>query len=52
MSIQTLEFTQGKLPRGAALLVTEWAMQHREELMEDWNLCEKLQTPKKIAPLE
>lgn len=52
VNIQTLEVTKGKLPHGAAILVKEWAMQHREELMEDWNLCEKLQTPNKIAPLE
>ncbi|MFA5825020.1 MAG: DUF4160 domain-containing protein [Gallionellaceae bacterium] len=52
VNIQTLEITKGKLPHGAALLVKEWAMQHRSELMEDWNLCEKLQTPNKIAPLE
>jgi len=30
----------------------EWALQHRKELMEDWILCEQLQTPKKIRPLE
>lgn len=52
VNIQTLDFVKGKLPRGAAMLVKEWAMQHRNELMEDWNLCEKLQTPNKIAPLE
>jgi len=34
------------------MLVKEWAMQHRNELMEDWKLCEQLQTPNKIAPLE
>jgi hypothetical protein len=52
VNIQTLEITKGKLPHGATILVKEWAMQHRDELMEDWNLCEKLQTPNKIAPLE
>ena len=52
INIQTLEITKGKLPRGAAMLVKEWAMQHRDELMEDWKLCEQLQTPNKIAPLE
>ncbi|MDH4285865.1 MAG: DUF4160 domain-containing protein [Gallionella sp.] len=52
INIQTLEITKGKLPHGAALLVKEWAMQHRNELMEDWKLCEQLRTPNKIAPLE
>ena len=52
LNIQTLEIIRGKLPHGAAILVKEWAMQHRNELMEDWKLCEQLQTPNKIAPLE
>jgi len=52
VNIQTLETVKGELPRGAAILVKEWALQHRDELMEDWKLCEQLQTPKKIEPLE
>ena len=30
----------------------EWALEHRPELMEDWNLCQAKQHPKKIQPLE
>ena len=26
-------------------LVLEWAAEHRDELMEDWNLCSQLKTP-------
>ncbi len=52
VEIQTLEITQGRLPKGAAMLVKAWALQHREELMEDWTLCEQLQMPNKIKPLE
>jgi hypothetical protein len=52
VDIGTLEVIRGKLPHGATMLVKEWAMQHRNELMEDWKLCEQLQTPKKITPLE
>jgi Domain of unknown function (DUF4160) len=52
VDIQTLEVIRGKLPHGATMLVKEWAMQHRNELMEDWKLCEQLQTPNKIMPLE
>ena len=33
-------------------MVLEWASQHRVELIEDWNLCQLKQLPKKIAPLE
>jgi len=29
----------------------EWASQHQEELMNDWNLAKKNQPPKKISPL-
>ncbi len=50
--IRTLALLEGKLPRRASALVLEWASQHREELMEDWRLCESRQTPRKIAPLE
>ena len=52
IDIRTLEVIRGKLPRRALVLVLEWAAQHRDELMEDWKLCEQLQTPNKIAPLE
>jgi hypothetical protein len=30
---------------------TPRASEHRSELMEDWQLCASMQTPKKIAPL-
>ena len=52
INIQTLEITRGRLPKGAAMRVKEWALQHRNELMEDWRLCEQLQAPNKIKPLE
>ncbi len=52
INIQTMEIYEGKLPRRALALVLEWAVQHRVELMEDWELCATKQTPKKIAPLE
>jgi len=52
VNIQTLEIIKGTMPRRARVLVLEWASLHREELMENWKLCEKRQTPKKITPLE
>jgi hypothetical protein len=33
-------------------MVLEWAAVHRSELMEDWELCQAKQSPKKIPPLE
>ncbi len=52
IDIRTLEVIRGKLPRRALMLVLEWAAQHRDELIEDWKLCETKQQPRKIAPLE
>ena len=33
-------------------LVLEWADDHRDELLENWNLCRQMQTPKPIEPPE
>mgnify|MGYP006087370573 FL=1 len=52
IDIRTLEVMKGKMPRRALTLILEWASQHRNELIEDWDLCEKNQSPKKISPLE
>jgi hypothetical protein len=52
ISIQTLETLKGELPKRALALVLEWASEHRAELMEDWERCTRMQTPKKIAPLK
>ena len=52
IDIHTLEIIVGYLPKRALSLTVEWAIEHRIELMEDWNLCQARQSPKKIAPLE
>ena len=52
INIRTLEIMKGFMPRRALALVLEWASLHREELMEDWKLCEMKQMPVKIEPLE
>jgi hypothetical protein len=52
IDIRTLEVIKGSLPRRALALVLEWAVLHRAELMEDWNLCQSKQPPKRIEPLE
>jgi hypothetical protein len=51
IDIRTLEVMEGNLPRRALALVLEWSQEHRNELMEDWNLCAQNQPPKKIHPL-
>lgn len=52
IDIRGFEVLRGRLPRRALKLVLEWAELHQSELMEDWELCSKLQTPKPIDPLE
>lgn len=51
LNIQTLEVMEGSIPRRALSLVVEWALAHRAELLEDWELCQVKQRPKKINPL-
>ncbi len=50
--IETLVLSRGQRPRRAHDLVLEWAAMHRNELMEDWELCELKQQPKMISPLD
>lgn len=52
INIGTLEVIKGTMPRRALALVLEWASLHRDELIEDWKLCEQRQTPNKIEPLD
>ena len=52
IDLRELRVMRGSLPRRAMALVLEWAAEHRDELMEDWNLCSRMQTPKTIEPLK
>ena len=52
IDIRELRVIRGSLPRRALALVLEWAAEHREALVEDWDLCHELKTPKSIPPLE
>jgi hypothetical protein len=52
VSIQTLEILEGELTARLFKLVTEWAILHQVELMEDWELARDNQTLEKISPLE
>jgi hypothetical protein len=51
IAIRTFEVIQGDLPPRALALVLEWATQHRNELIRDWELCVQNQMPEKIRPL-
>ncbi|OQY57575.1 MAG: transcriptional regulator [Desulfobacteraceae bacterium 4572_88] len=44
--------TEGKFPKRAMRLVLEWYELHRDELMENWELCRKQEPTKPIKPLE
>jgi len=52
IEIETLRVVVGQLPRRAQAMVLEWASQHREELLEDWQLATAHEPLKKISPLE
>lgn len=52
IDIERLILTEGFLPRRALNLVLDWAELNKTALMEDWILCQSLQQPKPIAPLE
>jgi hypothetical protein len=52
IDINTLQVTEGKLRRRTLALVLEWAVEHREELLENWQLAERHESLNSIAPLE
>ena len=39
IEIRELRVIRGSLPRRALALVLEWAVEHRQALLEDWDLC-------------
>ena len=42
----------GTFPKRALKHVIEWYELHKNELMDDWELCRQSNNPKPIAPLE
>lgn len=52
IDIETLQILQGRLPKRAMAMVIEWAVEHRQELWDDWKLAEKHYPLNKIKPLE
>ena len=43
---------EGRFPKRALRHVLEWYELHKEELMEDWELCRNQEMPRPIEPLE
>lgn len=52
ININTSEVIEGSLSNMAIELVTNWAKLYKQELLEDWELAQKHQPLKTIAPLE
>lgn len=50
-SIKDFKIIEGRLPKRVISLVLEWAFEHRDELMEDWELARKREGLRKIPPL-
>ena len=51
-SINELKMIEGKLPRQAVRLILEWAFEHRETLLENWERARQEIPLHKIPPLE
>lgn len=51
-SIVELKLIEGHLPKRVVALVLEWAFEHRNELLENWQRAVALEPLQPIAPLE
>lgn len=51
IEIGSWQVLRGSFPPRALALLLEWAVQHRDELMRDWELAEALQPLDPIEPL-
>jgi hypothetical protein len=52
IDINSLAVIEGHLPARALGLVIEWATQHKEELLNNWNYIGQQKPLAKIAPLQ
>jgi len=52
IDIETLRVLEGHLSPRALGLVIEWATQHKDELLSNWNLAKNSRNPEKIEPLK
>lgn len=50
--IHTLEIIRGKISHRARLLIVEWALEHRRELLLNWAKRQRLESLDKIEPLK
>jgi hypothetical protein len=52
IGIHSLRILEGHIPPRALGIVIEWASQHKDELLSNWELAKSNQHPKKIEPLK
>lgn len=52
IEIHSLRILEGHIPPRALGIVIEWASQHKDELLINWELAKSNQHPKKIEPLK
>jgi len=52
VAIETADVLEGRLPRRARTLVSEWAAVHRDELQHSWELARANQPLPTIEGLE
>ncbi|MBI5416663.1 DUF4160 domain-containing protein [Candidatus Poribacteria bacterium] len=50
-SINELKLIEGSLPKRVVSLILEWAFEHRDELLKNWELARIKEDIKKIKPL-
>ena len=51
INIENNSIIEGFLPPRAMWLVIEWALNHKDELLLDWNLIKSGEKPHSIQPL-
>ena len=51
INLSPLRIIQGDVPERVQEMVLEWASQHHQELLAQWNRCLIGQRPLQIAPL-
>ncbi len=52
IDIRTLQILKGELPKRAKAMILEWADEHRDDLMQDWELARHNYELKQIEPLK
>ncbi len=52
VEINSCEIINGDLPNRQKRLVIAWAEIHKEDLLADWKLCSKGESPFQIDPLK